>query len=54
MATLNGAEALNVSDIYGSIDIGKRPGLNLITNFDFANMRLQSTSGIKTFGLALI
>lgn len=46
-ATLNGAEALNVSDIYGSIDTGKRPGLNLITNFDFANMRPQSSSGVK-------
>ncbi len=31
-ATLNGAKALKISDRFGSLDPGKTPGLNLITN----------------------
>lgn len=46
-ATLNGADALKVSHKYGSIEVGKQPGLNLITNFDFANMRPQPNSAVK-------
>ncbi len=30
-ATLNGARFLNIADQYGSFDIGKKPGVNLIT-----------------------
>ena len=37
-ATLNGAEALGISSTYGSLEPGKKPGLVLITGFDFRNM----------------
>lgn len=37
-ATLNGAKAFGINHLYGSIEIGKKPGLNLITNFDFVRM----------------
>jgi len=32
-ATLNGAEALGMSDTLGSFEIGKTPGMNLLTSF---------------------
>jgi cytosine/adenosine deaminase-related metal-dependent hydrolase len=38
-ATLNGAKALNFETIIGSLEEGKRPGLNLITHFDFTSMK---------------
>lgn len=43
-ATINGAKALNVDDKFGSIELGKKPGLNLITNFDFVNMKVKEDS----------
>jgi len=46
-ACLNGAKALKIDNRYGSIEIGKKPGLNLITDFDFENMTLKSSSKIK-------
>lgn len=46
-ATLNGAKALKVDNKYGSIEIGKQPGLNLITNFDFEKMQLTEGSFVK-------
>lgn len=46
-STLNGAEALNVSDRFGSIEIGKAPGLNLITNFDFDKMCPRANSEVR-------
>jgi cytosine/adenosine deaminase-related metal-dependent hydrolase len=39
-ATLNGAEALNLDAESGSFDAGKRPGVLLLSNIDFKNMRL--------------
>lgn len=33
-ATINGAKALNIDSEYGSIRLGKRPGINLITDID--------------------
>lgn len=33
-ATINGAEALNLSAEFGSLESGKRPGLNLLTHTD--------------------
>jgi cytosine/adenosine deaminase-related metal-dependent hydrolase len=46
-ATINGAKALNFDSKVGSIEIGKTPGLNLITNFDFMLMRPTSKSRVK-------
>ncbi|MDA3778702.1 MAG: amidohydrolase family protein [Bacteroidales bacterium] len=43
-ATLNGAKALNIDKSCGSIEVGKRPGLNLITNIDFKNLRITQDS----------
>ncbi len=46
-ATLNGAKALKIDDQYGSLEKGKQPGLNLITNFDFQEMQITSKSLVK-------
>jgi len=46
-ACLNGAKALNVENKFGSIEISKTPGLNLISNFDFKKMSLTEKSSIK-------
>lgn len=46
-ATLNGAKALNFDKDLGSFEIGKKPGINLITDFDFLNMRPTSKSQVK-------
>lgn len=46
-ATRNGAEALNLNDWAGTIEIGKRPGINLITGVDLQQLRLQPHSKVK-------
>jgi len=46
-STLNGAKALNIENIFGSFEKGKKPGVNLITNIDFENMKLTQTSSVK-------
>ena len=46
-ATINGAKALNFDSKLGSFDIGKTPGINLISNFDFKNMRLIDESEVS-------
>ncbi len=46
-ATLNGAEALNIDSRFGSIEVGKAPGLNLISNFDFNSMKPHINSSVK-------
>lgn len=46
-ATVNGAKALKIDDKFGSIEIGKTPGLNLISNFDFEKKQLTHKSEIK-------
>ncbi len=45
--TLNGAKALKMDDKLGSIEVGKTPGLNLISNFDFNKMQISENSEIK-------
>lgn len=44
-ATLNGAKFLGIDKHYGSIEKGKKPGLNLITYTD--NLNLTRNSGVK-------
>lgn len=46
-ATINGAKFLTIDQHFGSIEKGKKPGLNLILNFDFQNMNLSENSQIK-------
>ena len=46
-ATLNGAKALSIDGELGSIEMNKKPGLNLISPFDFKNMRLLPNSKAK-------
>lgn len=46
-ATLNGAMALGEDSWAGSIEPGKKPGLVLISDFDFENHRLLKTSIAK-------
>ena len=46
-ATLNGAKSLNIADKFGSIEIGKKPGISLIENFDFLEMKLTKDSYLK-------
>ncbi len=43
-ATLNGAEALGYQSMLGSIEVGKRPGLNLITLDKGGKITAESTS----------
>ena len=45
--TLNGAKALNIESKFGSLEKGKTPGLNLISNFDFKNKQLTDKSEVK-------
>lgn len=46
-ATLNGAKALKINNKFGSLDVGKSPGINLITDFDFQKMQLTAKSRVK-------
>jgi len=46
-ATFNGAKALKMDESIGSITVGKTPGLNLISNFDFSKMNITNNSEIK-------
>lgn len=45
-ATINGAKALGFDKTLGSICVGKKPGLNLISNIDFQKMQLTSASKV--------
>lgn len=42
-ATINGAKALRVEDQYGSLEVGKSPGLILIKNMDSLSLTAQAT-----------
>lgn len=46
-ATINGARALNIDATIGSFEIGKKPGLNLISHFDFSKMKPTAQSRVK-------
>jgi cytosine/adenosine deaminase-related metal-dependent hydrolase len=46
-ATQNGAEALEMDDWAGTIEKGKKPGINLITGMDLQHLQLQSQSKVK-------
>lgn len=46
-ATCNGAKALKIDDRFGSIAIGKTPGLNFIDGINFENLSLTDASCVK-------
>ncbi len=46
-ACLNGAKAMNMENNFGSIEVGKTPGINLIENFDFQKKCLTKNSKIR-------
>lgn len=46
-ACFNGAKALKLEDTFGSFEIGKKPGVNLITGIDFKTMKLTDHSKVK-------
>ena len=45
-STLNGAKALNMESILGSFSVGKKPGVLLLSNFDFKKRQLTQNSEI--------
>jgi cytosine/adenosine deaminase-related metal-dependent hydrolase len=46
-ATRNGAEALEMNHWAGTIEIGKKPGINLITGMDLQHLQLLPQSKVK-------
>jgi aminodeoxyfutalosine deaminase len=46
-ATLNGAEALGIKEWTGTIEKGKRPGINLISGMDLHRLQLLPQSKVK-------
>ncbi len=46
-ATINGAKALQIEDKFGSFEVGKNPGVNLISGIDFKTMKLTEHSKVK-------
>ena len=44
VATINGAKALSLNKTFGSFEKGKAPGVVLISNSDWKNMKLTSES----------
>lgn len=46
-ATRNSAEALGINDWAGTIEIGKKPGINLITGMDLQHLLLLPQSKVK-------
>jgi cytosine/adenosine deaminase-related metal-dependent hydrolase len=46
-ASRNGAEALNMAQWAGTIEKGKKPGINLITGMDLHNLQLLPDSKVK-------
>lgn len=46
-ACINGARALGIDNWAGSIEIGKKPGVNLISGVDFRTMKLTPNSKVK-------
>ncbi|MCY1634463.1 amidohydrolase family protein [Marinifilum sp. D737] len=46
-ASLNPAQNLKIENDFGSLEIGKKPGLNLISGIDFTNNQLTSQAELK-------
>jgi len=46
-ASINGAKALQIDNRFGSFEVGKNPGVNLISGIDFKTMKLTEKSKVK-------
>ncbi len=46
-ACINGAKALQIDDLFGTFEVGKNPGVNLITGIDFKTMGITEKSKVK-------
>lgn len=46
-SSLKGAKALQIDDNFGSFEVGKNPGVNLVTGIDFKMMKLTKQSRVK-------
>ena len=46
-ASFNGAKALGLADWVGSLEVGKRPGINLLTGLDLTEKKLLSETKVK-------
>ena len=46
-ASINGAKALQIENQFGSFEVGKNPGVNLISGIDFKTMKLTEKSKVK-------
>jgi cytosine/adenosine deaminase-related metal-dependent hydrolase len=46
-ASINGAKALQIDTQFGSFEVGKNPGVNLISGIDFKTMKLTEKSKVK-------
>ena len=49
-ASFNGANALKISDWSGSIEVGKTPGINLLTGLDLTEKRFLPGTRVKKIG----
>jgi cytosine/adenosine deaminase-related metal-dependent hydrolase len=46
-ASINGAKALQIDNQFGSFEVGKNPGVNVISGIDFNTMKLTEKSKVK-------
>lgn len=46
-ATINGARSLNIENLFGSLETGRKPGINLIDNINYRKMSLTDKSTVK-------
>ena len=46
-ASINGAKALQIENQFGSFEVGKNPGVNIISGIDFKTMKLTEKSKVK-------
>ena len=45
--TLNGAKSLRIQDNFGSFEVGKKPGVNLIAGVDLKQLKLTQKCKVR-------